>query len=375
MERAEEFLRDGGEFHLGSLVTEGSHPRSRQLSQVARGDAADGLAILFDVDRDVVETYDRWSRSGQPEELRDLALATLQGGGRLFFTGCGATGRLSIQLSSIWRTFWQDRRERGLSSPPPDTWEARASSVMAGGDYALVKSVEGFEDFAPFGRKQIADLGVSKGDMVFAISEGGETSFVIGTAWEGLEKGATVVFVYNNPDEVLRADVGRSREVLDEPRIRKANLTTGPMAITGSTRMQATSIELIALLTVLEMTLRDVVGAGVEAGVGPSSTVPRRDEGGPAGAARGAREREPSARSCSPGDGRGGGLQEGSPDVLLRRLPGGGRAHRHHGAEPDFLHTLLPAVGRRGGRGVVGVPLHPGAHHGGSLDAAPPPRP
>jgi len=274
MARAEEFLRDGGKFHLGSLVTEGSHPRSRQLTQVARGDAADGLAILFDVDRDVVETYDRWSRSGQPEELRDLVLATLQGGGRLFFTGCGATGRLSIQLSSIWRTFWQDRRERGLSSPPPDTWEARASSVMAGGDYALVKSVEGFEDFAPFGRKQIADLGVSKGDMVFAISEGGETSFVIGTAWEGLEKGATVVFVYNNPDEVLRADVGRSREVLDEPRIRKANLTTGPMAITGSTRMQATSIELIALLTVLEMTLRDVVGAGVEAGVGPSSTVP-----------------------------------------------------------------------------------------------------
>jgi len=281
MERAEEFLRDGGEFHLGSLVTEGSHPRSRQLSQVARGDAATGLAILFDVDRDVVETYDRWSRSGQPEELRDLALAALQGGGRLFFTGCGATGRLSIQLSSIWRTFWQDRRERGLSSPPPDAWEDRASSVMAGGDYALVKSVEGFEDFAPFGRKQIADRGVSKGDMVFAISEGGETSFVIGTAWEGLEKGATVVFVYNNPDEVLRASVRRSREILDEPRIRKTNLTTGPMAVTGSTRMQATSIELLALLTVLEMTLRDVVGrAGADAGVGPSSTVPEEMRAG-----------------------------------------------------------------------------------------------
>ena len=275
-ERAESFLRDAVQFRLGALVTEASHPRSTELSQVARQDAAAGLAVLFDVDRDVVETYDRWSRSTQPAQLCDDLVATLEGGGRVFFTGCGATGRLSIQLNAIWRAFWQDRRERGLSSPPPDAWEGRAQSVMAGGDYALIKSVEGFEDFAPFGRRQIADLGVTKGDMVFAITEGGETSFVIGTAWQGLEAGARVAFVYNNPDEVLRAHVTRSREVIDEPRIRKVNLTTGPMAITGSTRMQATSIELLAMLTVLEMALRELLArAGATApGLGPSGDVP-----------------------------------------------------------------------------------------------------
>jgi N-acetylmuramic acid 6-phosphate etherase len=275
-ENAEAFLRDAVEFRLGALVTEASHPRSTELSQVARQDAAAGLAVLFDVDRDVVETYDRWSRSGQPEELRDDLVAALEGGGRVFFTGCGATGRLSIQLASIWRAFWQDRRERDRKIPPPDAWEERALSVMAGGDYALIKSVEGFEDFAPFGRKQIADLGVTRGDMVFAITEGGETSFVIGTAWQGLEAGARVAFVYNNPDEVLRAHVKRSREVIDEPRIRKVNLATGPMAITGSTRMQATSIELLAMLTVLEMALREVLarGGAAEPGVGRSGDVP-----------------------------------------------------------------------------------------------------
>jgi N-acetylmuramic acid 6-phosphate etherase len=147
---------------------------------------------------------------------------------------------------------------------------------MAGGDYALIKSVEGFEDFAPFGRRQLADLGVAKGDVVFAITEGGETSFVIGTAWQGLEAGARVVFVYNNPDDVLRAHVKRSREVIDEPRIRKVNLTTGPMAITGSTRMQATSIQLLALMTVLEMTLREILtrAGAEEPGLGPSALVP-----------------------------------------------------------------------------------------------------
>ena len=149
---------------------------------------------------------------------------------------------------------------------------------MAGGDYALIKSVEGFEDFAPFGRRQIADLGVAKGDVVFAITEGGETSFVIGTAWQGLEAGARVAFVYNNPDAVLREWVERSRAVIDEPRITKVNLTTGPMAITGSTRMQATSIELLAMLTVLEMTFRDLLAreGAAEAGVRPSAEVPGR---------------------------------------------------------------------------------------------------
>jgi len=275
-ERAEGFLRDAVEFRLGPLVTEASHPRSTELSQVARESTSAGLAVLFDVDRDVVETYDRWSRSGQPEALRDDLVGALEGGGRVFFTGCGATGRLSIQLASIWRAFWQDRRQRGLATPPPDAWEGRAESVMAGGDYALIKSVEGFEDFAPFGRKQIADLGVSRGDVVFAITEGGETSFVIGTAWQGLEAGARVAFVYNNPDEVLRAHVKRSREVIDEPRIRKVNLATGPMAITGSTRMQATSIELLAMVTVLEMTLRAVLARAGAAppGLGPSAGVP-----------------------------------------------------------------------------------------------------
>jgi N-acetylmuramic acid 6-phosphate etherase len=70
--------------------------------------------------------------------------------------------------------------------------------------------------------------------------------------------------------------VRRSREVIDEPRIGKVNLTTGPMAITGSTRMQATSIELLAMLTVLEMALRELLarGGAAEPGAGPPGDVP-----------------------------------------------------------------------------------------------------
>jgi N-acetylmuramic acid 6-phosphate etherase len=272
-ERAEQFLKIAPDFFLGSLVTESAHARTADLSETAQRVTEDGLTALFDVDRDVVRKYREWSGTDQPARMAQAALDTLRRGGRLFFTGCGATGRLSIQLDSIWRAFWQDRRARGLAKPSPDCWEDRTRSVMAGGDYALIKSVEGFEDFAPFGRRQVADLGLAAGDTVFAITEGGETSFVIGTAWQGVETGARVFFVYNNPDDVLRAHVRRSREVIDDPRIEKVNLTSGPMAITGSTRMQATSMELLAMITVLEVVLRELIGTDgrLDAGVGRSA--------------------------------------------------------------------------------------------------------
>jgi len=252
--RSEEFLNLSGQFKLGALVTESSHPVTANLSEVANRDIAAALKLLFEVDADVVRKYREFVKSGRMVEIKDAVMHSLKNGGRIFFTGCGATGRLSILLDSVWRDFWQQR-----SPTAPRDYENRTFSVMAGGDYALIKSVEGFEDFTAFGRKQMRDLGVGARDVVFAITEGGETSFVIGTAWEGLAAGAKVYFVYNNPDEILCEHVERSREVIQDPRIEKINLTTGPMAIAGSTRMQATSIQLCVLLTILEMVVQELV--------------------------------------------------------------------------------------------------------------------
>jgi N-acetylmuramic acid 6-phosphate etherase len=259
--RSEDFLRISAQFKLGALVTESSHPLTATLSEAARGDISSGLDQLFDVDSDIIKKYRDFVESGRAGNIQQTVLNAVRNGGKIFFTGCGSTGRLSIQLVSIWRDFWQRQRARGLkSSPSTRELEDRAFSVMAGGDYALIKAVEGFEDFTDFGKQQIGDLGVGAKDVVFAITEGGETSFVIGTAWKGVEAGAKVYFVYNNPDDILCKHVERSREVIEDERIEKINLTTGPMAITGSTRMQATTIQLCALVTILEMTARELMG-------------------------------------------------------------------------------------------------------------------
>jgi N-acetylmuramic acid 6-phosphate etherase len=259
-QRSEDFLRVSDQFQLGSLTTEASHPITSGLSDVAKSDVGAALSLLFDVDGDVIRKYQEFALSDRPATIADVVVRAVRNGGRVFFTGCGSTGRLSIQLASIWRGFWQQQRARDLrSTPPPQDLENQVFPVMAGGDFALIKAVEGFEDFTVFGAKQLGDHGVNWHDVVFAITEGGETSFVIGTAWKGVEAGAKVYFVYNNPDDVLRKNVQRSREVLDDPRIEKINLTTGPMAITGSTRMQATSIQLAALLTIFEIAVRQLM--------------------------------------------------------------------------------------------------------------------
>ncbi len=248
--RSEEFLKLSGQFKLGALVTEASHPITANLSEVAKQDIAAALDLLFQADGDVVTKFREFAASGRAEQIAAKMVDAIKGGGKIFFTGCGSTGRLSILLDAIWRDYWRNNPE----------FANRTFSVMAGGDYALIKSVEGFEDFTAFGEKQIADLGVSSKDVVFAITEGGETSFVIGTAWAGVKAGAKVYFVYNNPDDILCEHVQRSREVIQDARFEKINLTTGPMSITGSTRMQATSIQLCVMLTVLEMAARELSG-------------------------------------------------------------------------------------------------------------------
>jgi hypothetical protein len=52
--RSQEFLKISGQFKLGALVTESSHPVTAHLSEIATQDAAAGLKLLFDVDGDVI---------------------------------------------------------------------------------------------------------------------------------------------------------------------------------------------------------------------------------------------------------------------------------------------------------------------------------
>lgn len=281
--QSQDFVANKQQFQLHSLLTEQRHPRSFDLSTRIAADTADGLSSLLAVDEDIAKALqgvadDSARMAALDAASREIARA-LRDGHRLYFYGTGSTGRLAETIESgLWRPFWQ----RTAQSPVMAKIEARYPGLgervrgeITGGDRALIASLEGFEDIPEIGRLQLQDNRIRPQDLVFAVTEGGETSAVIGTALAAADQAGADArrtwFVYNNPDEVLRP-FERSRRVLDDARITKIPLPTGPQAITGSTRMQATTTSLYVLGVVLEdatrALLRDVLSADELASLG-----------------------------------------------------------------------------------------------------------
>ena len=236
---AENFIANETEFHLGFLPTEQSNPATATMEADFAADTCRGVMTIRKADRPVLEMAKKVLKSSEFAKLVDAGVATLADHGRIIFSGCGATGRLSILLEAMFREFAANHRDQ----LDPDSSE----SIMTGGDFALIRSVEFFEDFQIFGRKQVKMAKMGERDMLVAITEGGETSSVIGTVKEAVKRGCRTFIMFNNPADLLRDHLIRCREVIDDPAVTVLDLSCGPMTLAGSTRMQATtSEELIA---------------------------------------------------------------------------------------------------------------------------------
>jgi N-acetylmuramic acid 6-phosphate (MurNAc-6-P) etherase len=265
-----DYVRTKTQFQLHTLLTEQRHPKTWPLGERVREDSLAGLKMLSSVDDDIRAKMDELAAApGVLEQAARAVEAAVLDGRKIYVYGCGATGRLAKQMeSAFWRPFWRKaladgRIRRKLAGRIPAGLEENLIGEMTGADRALISSLEGFEDLQLIGRLQLHDRGVRKGDVVICVTEGGETSSVIGTVLAALDQWKSgpgydpeasrksLYFVYNNPDDKL-LPFDRSRSVLGEPGITKINLTTGPQAITGSTRMQATTIETYVVAAVIE---------------------------------------------------------------------------------------------------------------------------
>jgi N-acetylmuramic acid 6-phosphate etherase len=237
MTNADDFLKQKHLFQLGDLPTETPHPKTVNLSELAKNDVERGLAVMREIDLDALRKI-----AGAKETLSpvfEAVAATLAAGDRIFLVGCGATGRLSLSLEYLWRR----------KNPQSE----QVFSLMAGGDVALVHSLEGFEDFPEYGARHLKQLGFAKDDLLIATTEGGETPYVIGATEEAARASSRrPLFLYCNPPQILKDKVERSRRVLTNPKILNFHLETGPMALTGSTRMQASTVLMLVVGLALE---------------------------------------------------------------------------------------------------------------------------
>ncbi len=145
----------------------------------------------------------------------DEAADRIRGGGRVHYFGAGSSGRIAVlDAAELLPTFGL---EPGV-----------VAAHLAGGEAAVLRAVEGAEDDADRGRADAAV--VDGGDLVIGLSASGRTPYVAGVLAAASERGAFGVLVTCNPGSPLRSLV-RASIVAD----------TGPEAITGSTRLKATS--------------------------------------------------------------------------------------------------------------------------------------
>lgn len=239
--QAEEFLKIAHQFKLGMLVTEAFHPKTVGLSHLAQTDIPKAISMLQVLDVDLLDFLGHKFDAADTRSIIASFKQTLSEGHTIFLCGCGATGRLSSAIETLWRQQWNASR-----TPASDKLKFQVVGFMAGGDVALIKAVEDFEDHTEFAAQQLEDLGYREGDLLVASTESGVTPWVIGAANHAAEKAKTgkypkPFFVYCNPDEILIENVERTKEVILNENIMKLNVCVGPMAVTGSTRMQAST--------------------------------------------------------------------------------------------------------------------------------------
>ncbi|MCK5018533.1 MAG: hypothetical protein KAS32_15845, partial [Candidatus Peribacteraceae bacterium] len=108
---------------------------------------------------------------------------------------------MALTLETLWREKYDSKTNMD-----------DVVAFMAGGDVALIKSIENFEDYVLFGVKQLFEMGFIDGDLLIGCSEGGETPFVLGaTETAGRLSSNIPYFLYCNPDAILKKEVRRSR--------------------------------------------------------------------------------------------------------------------------------------------------------------------
>jgi N-acetylmuramic acid 6-phosphate etherase len=274
-EQSHDYVVNKKQFQLHELLTEQRHPATLNLSHTIKEDTLSGIKSLLLVDLDISEKFLEISKdTALLEQAAHAVENAILENKKIYIYGCGATGRLAKQMeSSFWRPFWKKMKSLAqweIIKYYFPTIEDALIGEMTGADRALISSLEGFEDLQLIGNLQLEDHHIQKGDVVFAITEGGETSSVIGTILAVLnhydvnmptdinEAQKHLYFMYNNPDEVL-IPLERSRTVIAADAITKIPLFTGPQAITGSTRMQATTSETFIMGIILEHAIENLL--------------------------------------------------------------------------------------------------------------------
>lgn len=216
------FVEFEKEFALGSTSTEQLHPITKSLSQVMHKSVSEGLGLLLAVDEEAVDGLERFIPS--IEALAPLLAEKVGMGGRIFLVGSGSSGRMAVDIAA----------KCSLAFPQVDV-----RGIIAGGDSALIRAKEGFEDSEADGAAVLKDAHLGPKDTVILISASGSASFNVGCGHFSADTGAKVLYFYNSKNVPSRTQRLFERQM--NP-VTSLCIDVGPQAIAGSTRLQGATL-------------------------------------------------------------------------------------------------------------------------------------
>ena len=198
-------------FHrLSQLTTEQRNPKSMGIDSVSVEEA---LEIINSEDALVASAVE--IEIPYISQAVRLVVTAFRTGGRLFYVGAGTSGRLGIvDASECPPTF----------GTPSDL----VQGIIAGGQEAVFRSMEGAEDIEDDGAIAMKKARLRPQDVVCGIAASRRTPFVVGAVRYARQLGARTLFITTNPRSEFDLDV----DVAICP-------VVGPEVIMGSTRMKS----------------------------------------------------------------------------------------------------------------------------------------
>lgn len=195
---------------LTKLVTETRNPNTMELDQMT---PLELVSVMNQEDLNVVAGVKE--ALPQVAQAIEWAVSSLEAGGRIVYFGAGTSGRLGV-LDAVEcpPTF-------GVS---PDV----VVGLIAGGEKAFVRAVEGAEDSLELCEEELKKIGLNKNDIAIGIAASGRTPYVIGGLRYARFLGCKTVAIACNKG----SEVGKEAELAIEP-------SCGPEVLTGSTRLKA----------------------------------------------------------------------------------------------------------------------------------------
>ena len=201
-----------------ALKTEARNPRTMAIDKMSTYDM---MKTINEEDQTVPAAVA--TQLSEIAKVVDLAAASLEKGGHLIYVGAGTSGRLGVvDASECPPTFGVDYN--------------LVRGIIAGGDSAMFRAVEGAEDNEALGAAAIEENGVLPGDVVVGLSAAGRAPIVLGALKKAREIGAIPVGITCNPQSLMAPLC----DVTIAPYV-------GPEVISGSTLLKAGTAQKLIL--------------------------------------------------------------------------------------------------------------------------------